>query len=548
MSGKIAILLCEHYRRDAEAALALGGIEDAIVAAFPARCNQPPLLPQELEAILSPLGDCNQVDIFGAACCLVNIRDAPEGAPHCRVHRLPQCFSMIADQEIIDRSILDGAYLVTPGWLDDWTACLERMGLDQATARTMFRETTSRVVLLDTGIDAASGLHLKDFSDFIDRPCSIVPVGLLFLRLKLTQIILTWRLEKEKRESVETCRAMHKQSADYAMALDLLGLLARTNEEREAVEALLDVFAMLFGAGRVAFLSFTDDRPDKLYLRPRTLDAPDTEGIRDRLAGLQEESVWTESETGFSLRIVHRGETQGVVAVEKIAFPEYRDHYLNLALSIANVCALPIENARKYQKLQHTEEELRKANDVLLCLATTDALTGIANRRSFDESLEREWKRMLRENKSLSMIMCDIDYFKNYNDLYGHQAGDACLHDVAQALQRCVVRPGDFVARYGGEEFVVLLPGTPPEGALHIAEQIRSAVRKLSISHAGSEVDSFVTVSLGVAQRAPSSETSANDLLLAADTALYKAKIQGRNRVVVEEMEIHGVRSPLKQH
>ena len=536
MASRIAILLCEHYRREAEAALAMEGFEDAIVAAFPARCNRPPLLPDELEATISLLGDCDRVDIFGAACCLAKIKDSPHLLPHCRLHQLPQCCSMIADQDIIDRSILDSAYLVTPGWLANWAACIERMGLNLETAQTMFRETTSRVTLLDTGTDLMSALHLKEFADFIDRPYEIIPVGLLFLRLQLTQIILTWRMEKEKQDSDEAARGIRKQSADYAMAVDLLGQLARTTEEKEAVEAILDVFTMLFAAGRVSFLSFIDGYPDKLYLRPERMDSSEVEKIRKRLADLQEESVWTESGTGFLLRIVYRGETQGAVAVEEIAFPEHRNHYLNLALSIVNVCALPIDNARKYQKLRHTEKQLLEANDALLRLATTDALTGIANRRSFDEYLEREWKRMLRENTPISLIMCDIDYFKNYNDLYGHQAGDSCLHDVAQALRNCVARPGDFVARYGGEEFVIILPGTPKDGALYIAEQIRLAVRKLNITHTGSENDQFITLSLGLAQGAQSQVINAYDLLQAADTALYKAKKEGRNRIVVADI------------
>ncbi|MDO8944320.1 MAG: diguanylate cyclase, partial [Desulfobacterales bacterium] len=241
----------------------------------------------------------------------------------------------------------------------------------------------------------------------------------------------------------------------------------------------------------------------------------------------------TESETGFLLRLVHRGETQGVIVVEKIAFPEYRDHYLNLALSIVNVCALPIDNARKYDKLRKTEELLKKANTELHHLATTDTLTGIANRRSFDEYLEREWKRMVRKETHLSLILCDIDYFKNYNDLYGHQEGDACLHAVAQAVRSCVVRPGDFIARYGGEEFILILPDTPAEGALHIAEQIQKTVRKLGRIHAGSTVDPLVTLSLGVAQGNPSPKAKAEDLLQAADVALYRAKNQGRNRIVL---------------
>jgi diguanylate cyclase (GGDEF)-like protein len=535
MAGKIAILLCDHYHREAEAIIAMEGFEEAVVAAYPARCNRPPFLPEELDATLLSLGDCEQVDLFGGACCLANIEDPTDGPPHLRIHRLPQCFSMIAAQEIINGFLLQGAYLVTPGWLANWPVCLERMGCNWETAREMFRETTSRTILLDTGIDPMSGFYLKDFADFIDRPHQILPVGLSYLRLQLTRIILTWRLEREKRESFEAARGMRKQSADYAMAVDLLGRLAQTTEEIEAVEAMLDVFTMLFAAGRVSYLSFAGNRPDKLYLRPEETTPGDCEVIRTSLAGFRQKSAWPESGTGFLLRIVHRGETQGVIAVDQIAFPEYRDHYLNLALSIVNVCALPIDNARKYDKLRKTEKLLKKANTELHHLATTDTLTGIANRRSFDHYLEREWKRMLREKTPLSLIMCDIDFFKSFNDLYGHRAGDACLQSVAQALRDCVVRPGDFVARYGGEEFVVVLPRTPAEGAHHIAEQIRTAVRTLGIGHADSAVDPLVTLSMGVAQGVPSPETNAEALLQAADAALYQAKKQGRNRVVVAD-------------
>jgi diguanylate cyclase (GGDEF)-like protein len=539
MAGRIAILLCDHYHREAKTVLTLDGFEEAVVVTFPARCNRPPLSPEELEAILAALGDCERIEIFGAACCLDLIEDAPDKRPPRRIHRLPQCFSMIADQEIIDRSLREGAYLVAPGWLADWPAGLERLGLDREAARAMFHETISRVTLLDTGIDVTSGLHLAEFADFIDRPCQIHTVGLCCLRLRITQTILTWRLEREKRESFEAAREMRKQSADYAMAVDLLGHLAQTTEETQTVVAMIEVFTMLFAAGRVAFLRFVDGRPEELHLHPEETSPADRETLRTRLADFREESAWTESGRGFLLRIIHRGETQGVIAVEEIAFPEYRDHYLNLALNIVNVCTLPIDNARKYDKLRKTEALLKKANTELHLLATTDTLTGIANRRSFDSTLAREWRRMIRSRTPLSLIMCDIDFFKNYNDLYGHQAGDACLQDVAQAIRKKAMRPGDFVARYGGEEFVIILSGTPAAGALHIAEEIRNAVRQLEIPHAGSQVDRFVTVSLGVSQGVASPTMKADTVLRAADAALYEAKQQGRNRVVIADTERH---------
>lgn len=533
MAGKIAILLCDHYLRETEAVLAPGDFEEVVFVSYPARCNRPPFSREELVGILLPFGDCERVEVFGSACCLAGIEDPPEGPPDVRLHRLPQCFSMIADQEIINRSILEGAYLVTPGWLADWSACVERMGIDRETAREMFRETTPLVILLETGIDPQSGFHLKEFAEFIARPYRILPVGLSALRLLITKTVLTWRMESEKRASAESAAEMQRQSADYAMAVDLLGNMARITEETEAVEAMLNVFTMLFAPGHIAFLNFRDAKPEKLYLYSRAAEVQDSEAIRTRLAGFREESAWTESGTGFLLRSTYRGETRGVIAIEEIAFPEYRDRYLNLALSIINVCALPIDNARKYDKLRKTEELLKKANTELHHLATTDTLTRIANRRSFDSTLAREWKRMMRSRTPLSLIMCDIDFFKSFNDLYGHQAGDACLHAVAQAIDKRVVRPGDFVARYGGEEFVAVLPVTPLEGARHIAEKIRRAVRKLTIPHAGSEVDPFVTLSLGVAQGNPSPQTKAEALLQAADVALYRAKNEGRNRIVL---------------
>jgi hypothetical protein len=175
-----------------------------------------------------------------------------------------------------------------------------------------------------------------------------------------------------------------------AMALDLLADLARIVDESKAVEAMLDVYTMLFAPQRLCFLSFQDGLPDRLWIRPPLFDNYEMETIKKKLAGFHQESGYTESGKGFLLRIVRRGEVRGVIAVEGIAFPEYLHQYLNLALGIVNICELPIENARKYQKIIQTEEMLRKANDDLFQLATTDALTGTANRRAYDEYIEAD--------------------------------------------------------------------------------------------------------------------------------------------------------------
>lgn len=179
-------------------------------------------------------------------------------------------------------------------------------------------------------------------------------------------------------------------------------------------------------------------------------------------------------------------------------------------------------------------KQLEAANQELQRLVSSDGLTKIANRRRFDEYFDLEWRHMAREVLPLSLILCDIDFFKAYNDTYGHLAGDCCLQQVANAISRKAKRPGDLAARYGGEEFAVILPKTEANGALDLAEKIREAVKKLEIVHAGSPICQYVTLSLGVASMVPDYKTSVATLIAAADKALYQAKEEGRDRVVLK--------------
>jgi diguanylate cyclase (GGDEF)-like protein/PAS domain S-box-containing protein len=176
------------------------------------------------------------------------------------------------------------------------------------------------------------------------------------------------------------------------------------------------------------------------------------------------------------------------------------------------------------------EEALQAANEKLHALSVTDALTGLSNRRSFENALERECRRAERAAQPISVVMIDIDKFKNYNDTYGHQEGDACLKQVAQALLRAFRRPGDLAARYGGEEFAVILPETDELGAMYVAEKLRSVVHGLALEHRSSELGR-VTISLGVACTQSGTSIDQAALVRRADQALYQAKAAGRNKV-----------------
>ncbi|HAA29951.1 MAG TPA: diguanylate cyclase response regulator [Cyanobacteria bacterium UBA8553] len=177
-------------------------------------------------------------------------------------------------------------------------------------------------------------------------------------------------------------------------------------------------------------------------------------------------------------------------------------------------------------------KQLEAANRELQHLASVDGLTAIANRRSFDEYLYREWEQLARNSQPLSLILVDIDFFKVYNDTYGHLAGDECLRQVAHTIYQVANYSANLVARYGGEEFVVILPNTEAKQAVHVAESIRAEVKAKAIAHSSSLVSELVTLSAGVASVIPCCESSAEELIIEADKALYQAKGRGRDRIV----------------
>jgi diguanylate cyclase (GGDEF)-like protein len=171
---------------------------------------------------------------------------------------------------------------------------------------------------------------------------------------------------------------------------------------------------------------------------------------------------------------------------------------------------------------------LKKQREFLHEIALTDGLTGVANRRRFNENYHMLWLQCLRENQPISVIMIDIDYFKKFNDHYGHQKGDDCLRKVAQSIKAIIHRPIDLLARYGGEEFICLLPKTDMEGANHLAAEMIDTIKNLNIPHETSEVSLVVTISAGVASIIPTANMDIESLVLAADKQLYRAKQNGR--------------------
>ncbi|WP_204103512.1 MULTISPECIES: diguanylate cyclase [Spirulina sp. CCY15215] len=202
------------------------------------------------------------------------------------------------------------------------------------------------------------------------------------------------------------------------------------------------------------------------------------------------------------------------------------------------------QNAQLQQEIQErlkVEYALQAANQKLQNLANSDGLTGAANRRRFDEYLQMQWEELQQQCTPLSLILCDVDYFKRYNDTYGHLAGDSCLQAIVRGIEEAIVQPEQelipkiLLARYGGEEFAIVIPHADRQLAYKVAREIHEAVQQLQIAHSQSSIGEWVTVSVGVATTIPAPSLDPKDLIARADDALYAAKAQGRDRVVADE-------------
>lgn len=220
--------------------------------------------------------------------------------------------------------------------------------------------------------------------------------------------------------------------------------------------------------------------------------------------------------------------TQSIPIIFITAMGEVENEAMGFALGAVDYITKPFNSAVVKARVG-VHMKLKRNGDILENLASMDALTEVPNRRAFDQTRKQEWARSLRDGLPISFVMIDIDMFKQYNDNYGHGAGDECLIRIAKALNSCVQRPGDLLARYGGEEFAAILVNTPEEGALRMAESFHAMIAALQIPHAFSATSPHVTASIGIATVIPSPSLTADMLSEAADNMLYQAKNAGRN-------------------
>jgi diguanylate cyclase (GGDEF)-like protein len=653
MTGKLCILCCRNYYPELRAAVAAERWPDVTVAAFPANCGHPPITWEELRPLVED--NCAEVAILGRA-CLGGLGSPPADWPPVRELPQEECFDLVAGATLVAEAIARDAYLITPGWLEDWRGKLDKMGFRGDDAAGFFHDFARELVLLDTGVVADAPRMLAELATAVGLPATRVAVGIDYVRQLLARLVAEWHLRQAQQEARERERDHGREMADHKAAMDFLGRLPVLKDEQETIAAIEEMFHMLFAPQELHYVRFEAGVAHHDPALPAELAV--------QVQALHGDWAWTDSQTGFLLRIARAGEALGVVAVDRFAFPEYRSHYLNLALSVAGVAGLAIDNARTYQRIKEGEVALRKSERSLkmaqamahlghweldvstgdirwsdetyrilgyqpenhapsydtFCQAIhpedrarvashiaaardgasfdiefriilpdqrvraihgmgelmllgaqaqpqiigtlvdvtapeeaellgviqditdhkelqrkleqeahTDALTGCANRRYFLELAEHEVARARRYSKQISVLMLDLDHFKDINDRHGHPVGDLVLQRLVQ-IGRATLRAEDTLGRLGGEEFAILLPETGSQKALEVAERLCRAVAATEVPVPGKPALRF-TASIGVATLAPD-DFSIGAVLGRADLALYEAKSAGRNRVV----------------
>jgi two-component system, cell cycle response regulator len=429
-------------------------------------------------------------------------------------------------------------------------------GYEVCLALKAMAETCDVPVIFLSAIDSTAD-KVKAFSvggsDYITKPFQGEEV--------LARVQQQLTLQRQKRQLQQEIQERKQAQAETQLLLTIIQAVNQSVDFETALDAVLCGVQQAIGwdyaeawipnqEGRVFHLKQACYNPDdeklqQFYQASQAFISTDVAGLLQQIWRSQKLS-WIEDASQTKPPIFLRSEAaeaaglkatfgipislnQQVLAI-LVFFKRSRSERDAKLASLMNAIAMQLGG---FMQRKQAEADLKQANLDLQRLANLDGLTQVSNRRCFDEILLHEWKRSRREQVPLSLILCDIDSFKLYNDSYGHLSGDDCLKRVAQAISDSTRRPADFVARYGGEEFVILLPNTAIEGAVYIAEQIQQAVAALQIPHLYSPAGSIVTLSMGVACVLPLTEDNPEQLIAAADQALYTAKANGRNQYCI---------------
>jgi signal transduction histidine kinase len=356
--GKNLLAVCAHFRREVQQVLEEESGLNVELVSFPAYCGHPKVyFTQAMERLTGNLAQNDQLAVVCSACCFEPVADN-EQPMGCETFRLEQCFHLVANPTLVDALVEQGAYLVTPGWLESWKSRIEEWGFDQEGAQDFFQESARRIVHLDTNVSDDAGKQLVEFGDFVGLPTETVPVGLERLRSFVVKTSLAWELKKEKQRRLRA----EQRVSELSMAVEVMGEVASITADSKPWERIFDLFLALCAPRRVVCVLLDDEGNADAMSIP---DGPvDVESVRSRL---EDSSSVPDSKPGedFIIPLALNEELLGILAVEGLAFPQFRPHYVNLGRSLSRVLALGLANRKAASQLHTSIHELEAARGEL---------------------------------------------------------------------------------------------------------------------------------------------------------------------------------------
>jgi|GEM_PF-2032030 len=351
---KITIHVCENFASEIEEIFKKFTELDFTIKKFPSYCGRPILSEDNLDFKSEENDDLVHLVLGGI--CLSKITQQ-KNSKRIFINE-SNCFYLLLNKELVDHYISDGAYLITPSWLTNWRRQIETWGFDQKTAGEFFAESCKYILLLDTGINPESENLLAEFGRFVKKEVKTIPIGLDYLRLKLLHILNENIISSDYLKLKANFNQKSRKVSDYAMAFDLAAQLVQNMNEKMVIDKILTTINILFAPDELHYLCFQQNQPKKLYLK-NGLEISDNK-IWNELSGIKKKYQWLESGNGFIITIKSTNDVLGILRINNLAFPQYKEHYLNLGLFLSNVCGLAIENARSFQLIQEQQKQLLK--------------------------------------------------------------------------------------------------------------------------------------------------------------------------------------------
>ena len=464
MSDKLYLAVCDSYEFEFRAAIKAESLTDVELITFPSLCARGRIDKKLWTEFIQKdeLTNENVVVVSGEICDAAKY--FTDHLKEAKVITSKNCFYHLAGSSIVDRFISQGGYLVTAGWLMNWEQYIEGWGFTKETIQGFFRDFAKRIIVLDTGVNQDCQQQATEFSQQAGLPYRIFTIDLMYIRMFVKSIVLEWRLREQKLENGLKSEIIDaaKSSAEYAMMFDIISKLSDVLTEQEMIVKLLDTFTLLFKPKKIGY--YCIGRITEIT----TISTENLLLLEECIGNSAQRYIYTTSGRGFLLRIEFQSEVYGIVEIEDLAFPEYRSRYLSLMLNISKICGLAISNARKYETVKQSIDQLQYTNK-------HDQLTGVYNRFYFEHQLQA-----MKNNNNIhtwGIFVCDVDGLKIVNDSLGHMAGDQLIIVAASILKSCF-RDDDIVARIGGDEFSVIIPNCTYEKAVMLQERIQQAIKK----------------------------------------------------------------------